>query len=111
MCDMDVWKAAAKKLFGDLTFLEAYQRTGRVLNISMTRADRLVREGIAASGRGRGRECTLKSRQEEELEREGSAALYTGASARWLFSLVFRLALSETRLRSSSSSCMHLLEG
>ncbi|PHJ15756.1 patatin family protein, partial [Cystoisospora suis] len=40
MCDMDVWKAAAKKLFGDLTFLEAYQRTGRILNISMTRADR-----------------------------------------------------------------------
>ncbi|CBZ54495.1 hypothetical protein NCLIV_049240 [Neospora caninum Liverpool] len=40
MCDIDVWKASAKKLFGDLTFLEAYQRTGRVLNISMTRADR-----------------------------------------------------------------------
>lgn len=37
---MDVWKAAAKKLFGDLTFLEAYHRTGRILNISMTRADR-----------------------------------------------------------------------
>nr|PUA83611.1 phospholipase, patatin family protein [Toxoplasma gondii TgCATBr9] len=40
MCDIDVWKASSKKLFGDLTFLEAYQRTGRVLNISMTRADR-----------------------------------------------------------------------
>ncbi|KAF8819842.1 phospholipase, patatin family protein [Cardiosporidium cionae] len=40
MCDVEVWEDSVFELYGDLTFLEAYQRTGRILNISLTRADR-----------------------------------------------------------------------
>ncbi|KAF8819801.1 phospholipase, patatin family protein [Cardiosporidium cionae] len=40
MCDVDVWQNSVFELYGDMTFLEAYQRTGRILNISLTRADR-----------------------------------------------------------------------
>ncbi|XP_026192541.1 uncharacterized protein LOC34619158 [Cyclospora cayetanensis] len=40
MCDTAAWVAASQKLFSDITFLEAYHRTGRCLNIAMTRADR-----------------------------------------------------------------------
>eukprot|EP00921_Rhytidocystis_pertsovi_P014584 GHVQ01023547.1.p1 GENE.GHVQ01023547.1~~GHVQ01023547.1.p1 ORF type:complete len:588 (+),score=109.96 GHVQ01023547.1:3961-5724(+) len=39
MCDMNVWVKSAENLYGDTTFLEAYEKTGKVLNICMTRAD------------------------------------------------------------------------
>ncbi|KAL8270886.1 hypothetical protein Esti_005180 [Eimeria stiedai] len=40
MCDTSAWVSASQKLFRDITFKEAFERTGRCLNIAMTRADR-----------------------------------------------------------------------
>eukprot|EP00922_Rhytidocystis_sp_ex-Travisia-forbesii_P048573 GHVS01072328.1.p1 GENE.GHVS01072328.1~~GHVS01072328.1.p1 ORF type:complete len:872 (-),score=191.14 GHVS01072328.1:466-3081(-) len=39
MCDVPHWTKQARRLYGDLTFLEAYEKTGKVLNICMTRAE------------------------------------------------------------------------
>lgn len=36
--DLHAWLAKSEKVFGRLTFLESYQKTGRILNISVTRA-------------------------------------------------------------------------
>lgn len=39
LCSSDSWTQCARKVYGDLTMAEAYERTGRVLNISACRAD------------------------------------------------------------------------
>eukprot|EP00922_Rhytidocystis_sp_ex-Travisia-forbesii_P048574 GHVS01072329.1.p1 GENE.GHVS01072329.1~~GHVS01072329.1.p1 ORF type:complete len:897 (-),score=143.49 GHVS01072329.1:185-2875(-) len=39
MCDVAHWTKVARRLYGDMTFLEAYEKTGKVLNICMTRAE------------------------------------------------------------------------
>jgi len=39
-CDVDVWQKLTMDFFGNITFAEAFAKTGRVLNVSLTRADR-----------------------------------------------------------------------
>lgn len=39
--DFDTWVRKMSFLFGDMTFLEAYQRTGRALNITASRAGKI----------------------------------------------------------------------
>eukprot|EP01053_Blabericola_migrator_P011721 Blabericola_migrator_1__11720@NODE_708_length_6780_cov_78_864442_g513_i0_p1_GENE_NODE_708_length_6780_cov_78_864442_g513_i0NODE_708_length_6780_cov_78_864442_g513_i0_p1_ORF_typecomplete_len576_score63_70Patatin/PF01734_22/2_7e26Patatin/PF01734_22/1_8e03_NODE_708_length_6780_cov_78_864442_g513_i015493276 len=39
LCSGDSWTQCARRVYGDLTLAEAYERTGRILNISACRAD------------------------------------------------------------------------
>eukprot|EP01055_Gregarina_sp_Pseudo9_P004162 Gregarina_sp_Pseudo_9__4161@NODE_430_length_2848_cov_16_521538_g406_i0_p1_GENE_NODE_430_length_2848_cov_16_521538_g406_i0NODE_430_length_2848_cov_16_521538_g406_i0_p1_ORF_typecomplete_len844_score139_07DUF3336/PF11815_8/6_2e26Patatin/PF01734_22/4_5e25_NODE_430_length_2848_cov_16_521538_g406_i0942625 len=39
LCSSDSWTQCARRVYGDLTLAEAYDRTGRMLNVSACRAD------------------------------------------------------------------------